>query len=81
MIRTQIQLEDEQFAALKRLSDEEGVSMAEVVRRAVDHLLTRSQPSAAERRDRALQLVGKYSSGRADVAEHHDDYLTEAFSE
>jgi hypothetical protein len=81
MIRTQIQLDEQQYSALKRFSDEQGVSMAEAVRRAVDHLLDDSQPSAADRRDRALRLVGKYSSGRGDVAQNHDDYLTEAFSE
>jgi Arc/MetJ-type ribon-helix-helix transcriptional regulator len=79
MVRTQIQLTEEQAAGLKRLAAERGVSMAEVVRDAVEQALAADEIAA--RRARALAVVGKFRDreGKTDVAERHDDYLAEAF--
>jgi Arc/MetJ-type ribon-helix-helix transcriptional regulator len=79
MIRTQIQLTEEQAAGLKRLAAERGVSMAEVVREAVDEKLSGDQHEA--RWQRALGVIGKFRDreGKTDVAERHDDYLADAF--
>ncbi|MDR7566038.1 MAG: CopG family transcriptional regulator [Armatimonadota bacterium] len=82
MVRTQIQLTEEQVAALRRLSAERGVSMAELVREALDAMLrTHVGPSWEERRKRALAAVGKFASGRRDVSIHHDRDLDEAYSQ
>jgi Arc/MetJ-type ribon-helix-helix transcriptional regulator len=80
MVRTQIQLPEQQVALLKRLADQQHVSMAELIRRAVD-LLTQSPDaiSIKERKERALAATGRFHSGRGDLADRHDDYLAEAF--
>lgn len=77
MIRTQIQLDEARYRKLQEIARERGVSMAEVVRRAVDMAL--SQFERRNRWDRARALIGSYSSRRTDVAEKHDKYLAEAF--
>jgi hypothetical protein len=33
-----------------------------------------------ERRKRALDVVGRFSSGKHDISREHDKYLAEAFS-
>jgi hypothetical protein len=80
MIRTQIQLTDEQAAGLKSLSAEKGGSMAEWIRCAVDSLLReKGGPSWEERKKRALAVVGIGDSDFDDVAENHDAYLEEIY--
>ena len=80
MIRTQIQLTEEQARELKELAAREGVSMAELVRQAVDSLLEGSGTiSVEERRRRAMALVGQFNSGRSDVSEKHDECLVEGY--
>lgn len=80
MVRTQVQLTEEQMAELKARAAEQEVSVSELVRRGVD-LLTKSRGalSRAERRERILAVAGRFSSGSDDVAERHDDYLADAF--
>lgn len=80
MVRTQIQLPESQIAVLKKMAAVQHTSMAELIRRAVE-LFTTSPASGAieERRQRALAAAGRFRSGAGDVAEHHDEYLAEAF--
>lgn len=78
MIRTQIQLTERQSSALKRFAADEGVSMASLVRLAVDRLLAeRGATGGAERRRRALAVVGRFRSGLGDLAEEHDRHLAD----
>jgi hypothetical protein len=80
MVRTQIQLPETQVATLKRLSALHHISMAELIRRAVD--LFTSTPEAgviADRKVRALTAVGRFHSGISVVSARHDEYLAEAF--
>ena len=80
MVRTQIQLTAEQAAALKRMAAAQHVSMAEIVRKAVDQLTrTGIVPEPATRRQRAAAAAGRFHSGCGDLAEEHDRYLAEAF--
>ncbi|MBI4728918.1 MAG: ribbon-helix-helix protein, CopG family [Acidobacteria bacterium] len=72
MIRSVIQLKEEQARALKRLAAERGVSVAALVREAVDEVLSR----AASRWKRALSIP-TFASGRSDVSGQHDRYLGE----
>jgi hypothetical protein len=82
MVRTQIQLTDQQAASLKERANAEGVSLAELVRRGVELYLRNSpQVSDEERRRRALAIVGRFASGQTDVSENHDKYLAEAYGE
>jgi Arc/MetJ-type ribon-helix-helix transcriptional regulator len=78
MIRTQIQLSEEQIDALRRLSGERRQSMAELIRESLDAML--AQADHALRAQRFLKAAGKYSSGLGDVSVAHDDYLGEDFA-
>jgi hypothetical protein len=81
MERTQISLEPEQAERLRRLARERGVSMAHLVREAVDRAYggVLAPPTRAELWERAMAAVGCGSSGLADVSERHDDYLDEIY--
>ena len=79
MIRTQIQLTESQAREVKRWADERGVSMAAVIREAIDaHLRARSGPSWDEIVERAIAAVGCCASGLGDLAENHDEYFVES---
>ena len=80
MIRTQIQLTEDQAATLKELAHRENVSIAELTRQAIDHWLRHmGAVSPSEQRRRALEVVGRFHSGELDISEQHDDYLAEAY--
>jgi hypothetical protein len=82
MKKTQLQLTNEQLKAIKRLASVQGVSSAEIVRRAIDAMILANPAGDFEgRRKRALGIVGRFSSGESDVSRRHDEYLAEAFSE
>ena len=80
MIRTQISLDERQMEGLRELARQRKVSMAELVRQAVDDLLARPTPDAWAR---ASAVVGKYRSGEADndVARNHDEYLAAIYGD
>jgi len=80
MVRTQIQLTEDQLAALRRISAADGRSIADLVREGVEAVL-RSRPRSnhADRVARAIQAAGKFTSGSRDVSSRHDRYLAEAF--
>jgi predicted DNA-binding protein len=80
MIRTQIQLTNEQAERLRRLAAARGVSMAALVREGVERVL--EDDDREERWRRALSVIGKYSSGEAaNVSEDHDQYLEEIYAD
>ncbi len=81
MVRTQIQLTEEQAKKIKKIAASRGTSMAEVIREAVEGAIRSDVGTAPEeRRKRALEVVGKFRSGKKDVSKRHDAYLTEAWS-
>ena len=80
MIRTQIQLTEEQSEALKKLAAREGKTVAELVRQGVDQLIrSRSRVDQTELRRRALAVAGKFHAGDEDLSTEHDRYAAEAF--
>lgn len=81
MIRTQVQLTETQAEKLRRIAAARGVSMAAVIREAVDRLPDRDD--RGERWARALAAVGKGHDrdGATDVSVHHDEYLAEIYAE
>ncbi|MEW6574362.1 MAG: CopG family transcriptional regulator [Bacillota bacterium] len=79
MIRTQVQLTEDQLKALKRLSAKEGVSLAELIRRAVDDLVHRNE--AAALKEKMLGIAGRFRSGLGDLAEQHNRYFAETLEE
>lgn len=78
MIRTQVQFTEEQIEALRARAAREEVSVAELVRRAVEAWVT-TETSWQDRKRRALEIVGRFGSGHGDVAGRHDEHLVEAF--
>ena len=82
MIRTQIQLTEEQSHALKSLAARRGVSVAELIRQSVDSFIRSSTGlNVHERRLRAIAAAGRFRSGQDDIAMNHDHYLAEAYAE
>ena len=83
MLRTQIQLTEEQDRLLGELGRERRVSKAELVRRAVDLLLAGEARGREmeEQRRRALAVAGRFRSGEREVARRHDAALAGALSE
>ena len=82
MIRTQIQLTEEQARRLKALAAERSTSVAELIRQGVDDLLQRAAgPDMEEIRRRAIAVAGRFHSGRSDISTNHDEYLAEAYAE
>lgn len=80
MIRTQVQLTEEQMRQLRELAAKRGVSMAELIRQAVD-VMVRSGGDIPweERCRRALQAAGRFASGHRDTSVEHDAHLEEAY--
>jgi len=82
MVRTQIQITEQQAEEDKRIARARRVSAAEIIREALDHLIrsgTGVTIAAEDRRARALNAVGKFSSGKREISRKHDKYLSEAF--
>jgi len=80
LIRTQVQLTEEQVRALRRMSADRGVSVAELVREAVDTLVrTGAGVPQGERQRRALQAIGRFASGHRDTSARHDEHLEESY--
>ncbi|MDH4196166.1 MAG: ribbon-helix-helix protein, CopG family [Candidatus Aminicenantes bacterium] len=77
MVRTQIQLTEEQAKALKRISAAQHLSVAELIRRAIDVMVrTSAMVDPEERLRRSLDIIGKFSSGKRDISKKHDVYLS-----
>jgi hypothetical protein len=82
MVRTQVQLTERQAKALKKLALSRHLSIAELIRQAVDTMIRSNiVVDAEERRKRALDAAGRFRSGLRDLSTEHDKYLEEAFSE
>jgi predicted DNA-binding protein len=79
MIRTQIQLTDEQAARLKDLAHASNESMAAIIRKAVDRFLSKQEPDRRTLYRQAMSTVGKYKAGVPDVSTKHDRYLEDEF--
>lgn len=78
MVRTQIQLTEGQYAALKTQAEARGCSLAEAVRQAVDAWLRGPAPVPREELvRRALEACGRFNSGLGDVGSNHDRYTFE----
>jgi len=79
-VSTRVKLTAEQSLALKDIASQRHVSVEELIQRAVDYWLqTHGAISVEERRRRALSVVGKFHSGKSDVSERHDEYLTDSY--
>ncbi len=86
MIRTQIQLTEKQSTGIRKLAQRENISMAKVIRQAIDRwLCTYGDASTSAKRQRALSVVQEmdrtFHSGHSDISVNHDAYLAEAYGD
>ena len=81
MIRTQIQLTEEQARRLRARARQHGLSLAETIRHFVEKGLEEEGADRAELYARAQRVVGRFPDveGAKDLARDHDRYLDEAF--
>jgi hypothetical protein len=81
MVRTQIQLSSEQARRIRAMARREGVSMAEIIRRAVDALPTTAAPEREALWASAAGALGAFRdpNPETDVAARHDAYLDESY--
>ena len=79
MVRTQVRLTEEQLGALREESAATGRTVADLIRQGVDQYLAgRSRTGREERIERAIAILGKFSSGRSGVSAHHERHLAKA---
>jgi len=81
MVRTQIQLTEQQARRLRAEARERGLSLAEIIRRYVEKGLTEKAPNRAALYERAAGAVGRFRDrrGARDISGKHDRYLDEAY--
>lgn len=76
MIRTQISLSPEQMRRARSEARRRGVSLAELVRQALNRTL--DEAPDAQVRERAKQATGGFRSGHRRTSDHHDEVLSAA---
>jgi hypothetical protein len=76
MVRMKVRLREEQLQSLKSMAQEQGVSVAQLVRQSIDRWFV-----LEERGQRALSIVGVYASDVTDLSTNHDTYLAAAYGE
>lgn len=79
MIRTQVQLTEEQARLLREISRTGREPIAALIRRAVDQFLMSRKPDRFTLYRQASAIVGKYEAGAGDISLEHDRYLDKAF--
>ena len=79
MIRTQISLDEDQYAEVQRRARQHGLSMAGYVRRALESALADEERAA--RIENALGVIGMFRGTGENVSEDHDRYLDEVYGD
>jgi hypothetical protein len=80
MVRTQIQLSEEQVERVKRVAARRGVSMATVIRDLIEHKLD-DIDDYARREARALAAIGAFTGVPGNAGRDHDEWLAEAYED
>ena len=79
MVRTQIQLEEDQIQWLKTEARERGVSLSGLIREGIAFFRAHQVRFPEDKKKRALAAVGRFASDVSDASERHDDYLAEIY--
>ncbi|TAN24441.1 MAG: ribbon-helix-helix protein, CopG family [Acidobacteria bacterium] len=82
MVRTQIQITEQQARFLRQKAHDDRVSLSEIIRRAIDQAAATEQAKRddlAAKYVRAQRFIGSATPlhGETDIAENHDRYLNE----
>jgi hypothetical protein len=75
MIRTQVSLTEEQMRRLRSEARRRHVSLAAVIRDAVDRVVPDDEARRRERVDTLMTAAGSAASGTGSVAHEHDEAL------
>ncbi len=80
MVRTQIQLTDQQARRLRAEARAQGISVAEMIRRSVDRALAEEKIDRTRLYANAAKIIGRFPDrrGARDLAREHDRYLGDA---
>ena len=82
MIRTQIQITEQQAAVLRAMSAERRRPIAELIRMSIDSFLQREAGIGGDlKRARAKSVAGRFASSLSDVSSEHDKYLAEVIGQ
>lgn len=82
MVRTQIQITERQYEALKAKAARQGLSLAAIIRQSLDMMLWETpEVDRKNRLEQALSVAGQFRSGLSDLSSNHDRYLAEAYKE
>ena len=79
MLRTQIQIEEDQIQWLRDKAKQRGVSVSQLIREGVEFYRKHEDRLPENQKRKALAAIGRFSSGLSDTSEKHDDYLAKAF--
>ena len=80
MLRTQIQLKEEQMEWLRFKASARGISVSQLIRESIKFYRAHEEQLPKNRKRQALEAVGRFSSDTSDVSMRHDDYLVEAYA-
>ncbi len=80
MIRTQIQIEEDQIEWLRAKARARGVSVSQLIREGVALFRDREERFPEDKKKKALAAIGRFLSDVPDISERHDDYLAEALN-
>ena len=75
MVRTQLQLDEPTYSALREVAHKQRKSMSAVAREILHSHLTAEKPLKL----RTFSFVGAGASGRSDISVRHDEALAEDF--
>ena len=79
MVRTQIQLTEEQAEKLREMAMENRESIASLIRKAIDQFILSGRMDKAGLYRQAGSVVGKFKAEKDDISVEHDRYLDEDF--
>jgi predicted DNA-binding protein len=79
MVRTQIQLTEEQAERLREISMKNHESIASLIRNAIDQFLLSGKVDRSSLYVQASSVVGKYQADKDDISVEHDKYLDEDY--
>jgi hypothetical protein len=77
VVRTIVQLREDQHDRLRELAADRGTSIAALVRKGVDEVLRDDDGARRRRIDAVDQLASLGARGPADLGRRHDAYLEE----
>ncbi len=80
MIRTQVQIKEDQINWLRSKARDKGVSVSQLIREGIDLYRSQEESLPKEKMRKALAAVGRFSSGLSDISARHDEYLSDAYS-